>query len=114
MTRVVRRIAAAAAAMAFVAAMPLVCLCQPRPASADARDAHDCCAPSTGVSVADDGCCSRSAPSDQDSAVPMAPASVPAPLVAAAAVLPGSTFDRLAAARPLRLAAPSPPTVLRI
>jgi hypothetical protein len=109
MSRGVRTLAAALAALALVAALP-ACGC----AAERTRHAtgHECCAPPVGVSSAGRGCCDE-APAI--AAVPQ-PAGPDAAAPSVVAVLGVEIPPALGAlARPSDLPAPSPPpTVLRI
>lgn len=113
--RLARQLGAVVAALALVAAQPLVCPC-PAPAdSAHATDAHDCCAPRAGVKAADDGCCGGSAPTVPEALAAAAPATPPAPAVATlVGVAPALARPRPVASGGPLVVASSPPTVLRI
>jgi hypothetical protein len=116
MTGRVRRLAASAVAVALVATLPLVCPCPPsRVAAPPGRDAHDCCAPSTGVQAVDDACCGGTAATMPDSIAPAAASTAPPPSVAVVTVaLPSVAPSRLVVPRAPLPGAPSPPAVLRI
>jgi hypothetical protein len=111
MGRMLRTLAALAAGLAVVVALPAPCSCSPGAEPEHAQ--HSCCAPPTGVRASDHACCgAQSAVVDRASAPP-APDSPP---LAVAAPTPGSRS--LGARRPtppISVLAPSPPlTSLRI
>ena len=114
--RHVRQLAALAVALALVATLPLVCLCDARGSSTrPVRTAHDCCAPKAGVRAVDEGCCGGSAATVPDSLAAAAPSAPPPPAVAVLAfVAPTLAPARLAAGRAPLVVPASPPSVLRI
>ena len=113
MGHALRTLAAVLAGLALVAALPAPCGCAPERLASDHADEHACCAPPTGVSVADDGCCDESPELAEALPSSSAPADA-APL--ALVTLPVTAPSALrAVARPPDPLAPSPPpAVLRI
>jgi hypothetical protein len=110
MGRVLRSLAAVLAAVALVATLPAPCPC-PEEAAAP-RGAHECCAPPTGVSASDHGCCDEHAEA-ADILVP-GPAAVPLPLDVTV-VLPDPLAPLEAAPRRSVVPALSPPpAILRL
>ena len=99
------------AVLALVAMLPAPCPC-PAEAAAPARG-HECCAPPTGVSASDHGCCAGHAVA----ADVLTPAPVAAPLPLAVAVVHRGPVARLEAAPragPPSLAPSPPPAILRL
>ncbi len=104
-------LAAVVAGIALGAMLP-TCPCPDR--AAPAPGAHACCAPSTGVSAADRGCCDGRGGRGQSDLLTPGPFAAPAP--AEVAVVRAEPVVRLDAAPPGSvLSTPSPPpAVLRI
>jgi hypothetical protein len=110
MRPVLRRFAAVLATLALVAMLPAPCPC-PEEAAAPARG-HRCCAPPTGVSSIDLGCCDEHA-TEADLLTP-GPAPMPSP--SEVAVARTETVARLEAVphRSLVVAPSPPPAILRL
>ncbi len=108
--RVLRSSAAVLAGLALLAIVP-TCPCPEK--TAPARSEHACCAPPTGVSASDPGCCGGPARTQTDL---LTPGPLPAPAPAAVAVLRADAVVRLApCAHRSPLTSPSPPpAILRI
>jgi hypothetical protein len=112
--KTLRTLAAVAAALALLAAAPVLCPCVEPVRSPAADDGHDCCAPKAGLSTLEAGCCDATA------------AALPDGLAAAAAADAATPVEAswlrplVASGRALRLPnrpaplAPSPPAILRI
>lgn len=110
MGRVLRSAAAVLAGLALVAMLPAPCPC-PEEAAAP-RSAHACCAPRTGVSANEHGCCDDSGTGEADLQAP-GPVPLPSPGEAAVRRVELALFAT-APRSPAFLAPSPPPLVLRI
>jgi hypothetical protein len=111
MGRVLRSLAAVLAGLALVAMLPVPCPC-PEEASAPSSE-HACCAPPTGVSASDHGCCDTRDRAEADLLTP-GPASPPSPTeVAVVRVEPVARLEAVPRGSVVPSVTP-PPTVLRI
>jgi hypothetical protein len=110
MGRVLRRLAALAAVVALVATLPAPCPC-PEEGAAPPKG-HECCAPPTGVSADDHGCCDTPA----EAADILVPPAGPAPTLVEATVHRLETAARVEASPclPAVLAPSPPPAILRL
>jgi len=110
MGRARRTFAAVVAGLALVAMVP-TCPCLER--TAPATGEHACCAPPTGVSAADHGCCGGQGRTQSDL---LTPGSLPAPAPAGVAVVRAEPVVRLDAHPHGSILSPPtpPPAILRI
>jgi hypothetical protein len=113
MSRTQRTAAALIAGAALVAALPAPCGCAPTRIASGHAQGHDCCAPPTGVSAADQGCCDKAPSSAETVASTVGPDAV-APVATLLRAVPAPPAHRVLA-HPSAPPAPSPPpTVLRV
>ena len=111
MRHTLRRLAAVLAGLALVATLPAPCPCPEE--TAGPRSGHECCAPPTGVSSTDHGCCDQHGDAVTDL---LTPGPAPAPSPSGIAVVRVAPVARLASGphSSFVLSPSPPPAVLRI